>query len=147
MLYINTSLDSIDKSKFVDDVDIYFNFDLANNLKSDKIIDRILEVIDGAHIIAGNVVETKFGVTTLSNLSTGCKALIIAYLNPRLTVNFILVGDNVIELAVEISKDNDLNIYTRNSVVFGKNLDTVINLDGKEMTAKEYIEYTVFGRC
>ena len=37
-------------------------------------------------------------------------------------------------------------MYTRNSVVFGKNLDTVVNLDGKEMTAREYIEYTVFKR-
>lgn len=146
MLYISTSIDSIDKSKFVDDVDIYFNFDLANNLKSDKIIDRILEVIDGAHIINGNVVETKFGVTTLSNLSTGCKALIIALLNPGLTVNFTEVGDNVVELAVELSKNRDLHVYTRNSVVFGKNLDTVVNLDGKEMTAREYIEYTVFKR-
>lgn len=146
MLYIYSSLKSIDRKKFVNDVEIFFNFDLAYNLKTDKAINKILKTIDGAHIINGNVVETKFGVTTLSNLSTGCKALIIAWLNPSLTVNFIEVGDNVVELAVELSKSRDLHVYTRNSVVFGKNLDTVVNLDGKEMTAREYIEYTVFKR-
>lgn len=146
MLYIYSSLKSIDRKKFVNDVEIFFNFDLAYNLKTDEAINKILKTIDGAHIIAGNVVETKFGVTTLSNLSTGCKALIIALLNPGLTVNFTEVGDNVVELAVELSKNRDLHVYTRNSVVFGKNLDTVVNLDGKEMTAREYIEYTVFKR-
>lgn len=146
MLYIYSSLKSIDRKKFVNDVEIFFNFDLAYNLKTDEAINKILKTIDGAHIIAGNVVETKFGVTTLSNLSTGCKALIIALLNPGLTVNFTEVGDNVVELAFELSKNRDLHVYTRNSVVFGKNLDTVVNLDGKEMTAREYIEYTVFKR-
>ena len=146
MLYIYSSLKSIDRKKFVNDVEIFFNFDLAYNLKTDEAINKILKTIDGAHIINGNVVETKFGVTTLSNLSTGCKALIIAWLNTSLTVNFTEVGDNVVELAVELSKNRDLHVYTRNSVVFGKNLDTVVNLDGKEMTAKEYIEYTVFER-
>lgn len=146
MLYIYSSLKSIDRKKFVNDVEIFFNFDLAYNLKTDEAINKILKTIDGAHIINGNVVETKFGVTTLSNLSTGCKALIIALLNPGLTVNFTEVGDNVVELAVELSKNRDLHVYTRNSVVFGKNLDTVVNLDGKEMTAREYIEYTVFKR-
>ena len=146
MLYIYSSLKSIDRKKFVNDVEIFFNFDLAYNLKTDEAINKILKTIDGAHIINGNVVETKFGVTTLSNLSTGCKALIIAWLNPSLIVNFTEVGDNVVELAVELSKNRDLHVYTRNSVVFGKNLDTVVNLDGKEMTAKEYIEYTVFKR-
>ena len=146
MLYIYSSLKSIDRKKFVNDVEIFFNFDLAYNLKTDESINKILKTIDGAHIINGNVVETKFGVTTLSNLSTGCKALIIAWLNTSLTVNFTEVGDNVVELAVELSKNRDLHVYTRNSVVFGKNLDTVVNLDGKEMTAKEYIEYTVFKR-
>ena len=146
MLYIYSSLKSIDRKKFVNDVEIFFNFDLAYNLKTDEAINKILKTIDGANIINGNVVETKFGVTTLSNLSTGCKALIIAWLNQSLTVNFTEVGDNVVELAVELSKDRDLHVYTRNSVVFGKNLDTVVNLDGKEMTAKEYIEYTVFKR-
>lgn len=146
MLYIYSSLKSIDRKKFVNDVEIFFNFDLAYNLKTDEAINKILKTIDGAHIINGNVVETKFGVTTLSNLSTGCKALIIALLNQGLTVNFTEVGDNVVELAVELSKNRDLHVYTRNSVVFGKNLDTVVNLDGKEMTAREYIEYTVFKR-
>ena len=146
MLYIYSSLKSIDRKKFVNDVEIFFNFDLAYNLKTDEAINKILKTIDGANIINGNVVETKFGVTTLSNLSTGCKALIIAWLNQSLTVNFTEVGDNVVELAVELSKDRVLHLYTRNSVVFGKNLDTVVNLDGKEMTAKEYIEYTVFKR-
>ena len=146
MLYIYSSLKSIDRKKFVNDVEIFFNFDLAYNLKPDEAINKILKTIDCAHIIDGNVVETKFGVTTLSNLSTGCKALIIALLNPGLTVNFTEVGDNVVELAVELSKNRDLHVYTRNSVVFGKNLDTVVNLHGKEMTAREYIEYTVFKR-
>lgn len=146
MLYIYSSLKSIDRKKFVNDVEIFFNFDLAYNLKTDEAINKILKTIDSAHLINGNVVETKFGVTTLSNLSTGCKALIIALLNPSLIVNFTEVGDNVVELAVELSKNRDLHVYTRNSVVFGKNLDTVVNLDGKEMTAKEYIEYTVFKR-
>lgn len=146
MLYVYTKLNEVDDKNYVNDVEAFFNFDLAYHLKPDPIVNKILQEIDGAHIISDDIVETKFGRTLVMNLSTGCKALLVAVKNPGLIVNFIEAGNNVNKLALELSDKLDIKIYTKNALIFSKHLDRIVNFDGKEITAKQVSEYTVFGR-
>lgn len=145
MLYITSNIDPNNK-KYLDDVVSYFDFEFYRYVKPDKIVNKILEEIDGAHIISNDIVETKFGRTIITNLSTGCKALLIAAKKSGLIVNFTEAGNNVVELAVELSKDIDMHIYTRNRIAFHKNHNFIINHNGKEMTVGDLLGIAIAGR-
>lgn len=61
---------------------------------------EILKVIDGVTVKKGSYVKTKFGECSINDLSTGCKALLLAnYFGENNIVNFSECGDNVIDYA------------------------------------------------
>lgn len=148
MLYVLSEKSKIDKDNFIFDVDIYFDrtFNDFGTLEPDPIVNKILKEIDGAKIIEKGIVETKFGVARIPNLSSGCKALLIAAKNPDIIVNFTEAGKNVLRLAVELSQDIDIHIFTQNKIVFGGFNDVIVNVNGEEMTVNEWIKRSITGR-
>lgn len=142
MLYITNK---ICDDNFIDEVDIYFNYYALKYIEHSDLVKRIINDIDGAKWLGGDIIETRHGKTIIQNISSGCKALIIAVLNPNLTVSFIEAGNNVFELALELSKSMEIHIYTQNRVVIKHNHSCNVNFNGKIMTAKEWMDISLGG--
>lgn len=87
--------------------DIYFDLKIdyyAERCNSDSKLKNLMLKIDGVDIIKGKYIRTKFGETSLNNLSTGCKVAIIMTDNPKETANLSEMGANVIRLLAEESE-------------------------------------------
>lgn len=80
---------------------------------SDDLSNFVMKEIDGAYLIKGKVVQTPFGVTTVDNLSLGCQSLLVALKenDGNTWISFLGAGDNVIELALKICRDYDIDLY------------------------------------
>lgn len=139
MLYVKTKLSKEDEKRFIDDVEVYFRYFLMDDIEPNDLVNKILLEIDGATNLKGRYIDSRFGGTCTENLSSGCKALLIAVYNQDKIVNFTEAGINVVKLAVELSQTMDLHIYTQNIITFAKHRDVIINLDGKEMTCIEWV--------
>lgn len=94
--------------------DIFFDLKLdyyAEKCNSDSDLKNLMLKIDGVDLIKGKYIRTKFGETSLNNLSTGCKAAIIMKDDPESVINLSEMGSNVIRLLAEEPYD----VYKVNS--------------------------------
>ena len=55
--------------------DLYFNLNTSNEDLSDEDI-KLIKQIDGAKITPDKHIETKYGIGTIRNLSSGCKTFL-----------------------------------------------------------------------
>lgn len=112
MLNFITNLDKTDTK--IGNPDIFFDLKLdyyADKCNSDSGLKNLMFKIDGVDLIKGKYIRTKFGETSLNNLSTGCKAAIIMKDDPGSVINLSEMGSNVIRLLAEEPCD----IYKVNS--------------------------------
>lgn len=112
MLNFITNLDKTDTK--IGNPDIFFDLKLdyyAEKCNSDSDLKNLMLKIDGVDLIKGKYIRTKFGETSLNNLSTGCKAAIIMKDDPSSVINLSEMGSNVIRLLAEEPCD----IYKVNS--------------------------------
>ena len=66
--------------------DLYFNLNTGNEEMSQKEID-IIKYVDEAKLTPDKHIETKYGLETIRNLSSGCKTLLNIVKNPDKVVN------------------------------------------------------------
>ena len=66
--------------------DLYFNLNTGNEEMSQNEVDLIRQV-DGAKLTPDKHIETKYGLGTIRNLSSGCKTLLIIVKHPDKVVN------------------------------------------------------------
>ena len=74
--------------------DLYFNLNTGNEEMSQKEIDLIRQ-IDEAKLTPDKHIETKYGLGTIRNLSSGCKTLLNIVKHPDKVVNVEECGPNV----------------------------------------------------
>ena len=77
--------------------DLYFNLNTSNEEMSKKEIDLIWQ-IDEAKLTPDKHIETKYGLGTIRNLSSGCKTLINIVKHPDKVVNVEECGPNVLRI-------------------------------------------------
>ncbi len=114
--------------------DLFFNLYTSNEEMSDNEVAFIRQV-DDAKLTADKHIETKYGLGTIRNLSSGCKTLLNIIKHPEKVVCVEECGPNVLKIIfsldniriymsrptlVEISEDvqlrfNDTEIVTGNS--------------------------------
>lgn len=102
MLNFITNLDKTDTK--IGNPDIFFDLKLdyyAEKCNSDSDLKNLMLKIGGVDLIKGKYIRTKFGETSLNNLSTGCKAAIIMKDDPSSVINLSEMGSNVIRLLAE----------------------------------------------
>ena len=87
--------------------DLYFNLNTGNEEMSQKEIDLIQQV-DAAKLTPDKHIETKYGLGTIQNLSSGCKTLLNIVKHPDKVVNVEECGPNV--LRIIFTMDN-IKIY------------------------------------
>lgn len=77
--------------------DLYFNLNTGNEEMSQKEIDLIWQ-IDEAKLTPDKHIETKYGLGTIRNLSSGCKTLINIVKHPDKVVSVEECGPNVLRI-------------------------------------------------
>ena len=99
-----------------------FNNDISN---------RILHRIEGATKRKGNEIITKYGKTHIKDISTGCKAVLLALNFPNYCVSNIEMGDNAMIALFREFKSN-ANILVYNCIEIDDPSKTLhIKLDGE----------------
>ena len=102
MLNFITKLDKTDTK--IGNPDVYFDLKLdyyAKKCNSDSELKTLMLKIDGVDLIQEKYIRTKFGGTSLDNLSNGCKVAIIMKDDPELVINLSEIGSNVIRVLAE----------------------------------------------
>ena len=84
--------------------DLYFNLNTGNEEMSQKEIDLIWQ-IDEAKLTPDKHIETKDGLGTIRNLSSGCKTLINIVKHPDKEVNVEACGTHVLRIIFEMETD------------------------------------------
>ena len=93
--------------------DLYFNLNTSNEEMSQKEVDLIRQ-IDGAKLTPDKHIETKYGLGTIRNLSSGCKTLLNIVKHSDKVVN-VECGPNVLKII--FTMDN-IKIYMSRPTLF-----------------------------
>lgn len=83
------------------------------NMYKDSLSIEILEKMEGMTSRNGKYINAKFGTVTITDISTGCKALLLcATQNKDCIICTDEMGNNAIKILAEISKEKDIDIMT-----------------------------------
>lgn len=94
--------------------DLYFNLNTGNEGMSQNEIDLIQQV-DEAKLTPDKHIETKYGLGTIRNLSSGCKTLLNIVKHPDKVVNVEECGPNVLRIIFTM---DDIKIYMSRPTLF-----------------------------
>ncbi len=87
--------------------DLYFNLNTSNEEMSKEEIDLIREM-DNAVLTPDKHIETKYGLGTIRNLSSGCKTLLNIVKHPEKVVCVEECGPNILKKIFEM---DNIKIY------------------------------------
>lgn len=87
--------------------DLYFNLNTGNEELSEK-DKELIHQADDAIVIPDKHIETKYGLGTIRNLSSGCKTLLNIKKHPDKVVCVEECGPNVLNLIFQM---DDIKIY------------------------------------
>ena len=111
---INIYTNKTDSSDWIIQNDLYFNLNTSNEKMSQSEID-LIQQIDEAKLTPDKHIETKYGLGTIRNLSSGCKTLLNIVKYPDKVVNVEECGPNV--LRIIFTMDN-IKIYMSRPTLF-----------------------------
>ena len=87
--------------------DLYFNLHTGNEDMSENEI-NLIQQVDEAKLTPDKRIETKYGLGTIRNLSSGCKTLLNIVKHPDKVVSVEECGPNVLNI---IFKMDNIKIY------------------------------------
>lgn len=134
MLYI------VNNVKLTNDLiyDVESSFFLnVDSIISNRLYERIIKQIDLVSYCDGDYIKTPFGGTSIYNLSSGCKALLLAVTFNNRWVNFLEAGPNVMDLAAEIGKTMDMHILCEKRFRSKNHRDDTIVFNGNKIKIKD----------
>ena len=100
-VYINRE-DAENTMEVMNNNDALFNYDLYNGLTVTETIKKIMKSIDNAEYIQGMDMRSRYGnITSMENLSTGCKTAINIINHPELIIDCVECGDNVLHKIIK----------------------------------------------
>ena len=94
--------------------DLYFNLNTSNEEMSQNEID-LIQLIDEAKLTSDKHIETKYGLGTIRNLSSGCKTLLNIVKHPDKVVNVEECGPNVLKIIFSMKGERQM-VYK--SIIF-----------------------------
>lgn len=105
MIYLYTKKQESDS--WIMKNDLYFNLYTSNQELTEEDIKAIAK-IDSAQVTEDNHIETKYGLGTIRNLSSGCKTYLNVIKNPQKVVSAEECGGNVLTLLFEL---DEIHLY------------------------------------
>ena len=139
MLNIRTTSDNLNPSEVITDVESAFLL-CQTDIQQMPIFVDVIKHIDKADYLGGDVIKNRFGTTSISKLSTGCKALLLALYLPDKWIDFLEVGPNVINYATHLSSTQDIKVIIEGLVLSTSDNSVIYN--GKEISAKDLFNIT-----
>lgn len=107
----------------------YFDDVFESEWFSDKMVQRIIKVIDDSKVVGTgdsvNIYNETLGNIPPQYLSSGCKGLILLY-KDNIKISGDRLGDNCIPLLLEISSKKDIWISLSHIPDFPKNFEAII---------------------
>ena len=92
----------------------YFNLNTGNEEMSQNEI-NLIQQVDEARLTPDKHIETKYGLGTIRNLSSGCKTLLNIVKHPDKVVNVEECGPNVLEIIFTL---DNIKIYMSRPTLF-----------------------------
>lgn len=126
MIYLFT--EKKDAPNWVLKNDLYFNL-YTDNMPLTPEDKEIIAEIDSARVTEDYKIETKYGLGTLRNLSTGCKTYLNAKKNPDKIISAEECGGNVLE---QLFRLDGIHLYMSHPERFWISDDTWILFNEKE---------------
>ena len=87
--------------------DLYFNLNTANEEMSEKEV-KLIQQVDEARLTTDKHIETKYGLGTIRNLSSGCKTLLNIIKHPDKVVCVEECGPNILKMIFQM---DNIKIY------------------------------------
>ena len=109
--------------------DLFFNLNTSNEEMSDNEV-ALIKQVDGAKLTPDKHIETKYGLGTIRNLSSGCKTLLNIVKHPEKVVCVEECGPNV--LKVIFAMDN-IKIYMSRPSLADIPDDTIIRFNDTDV--------------
>ena len=114
--------------EIIDNNDVVFNYDLYNNMAITPTIRAIMKKIDGADYVSGMDMRSRFGnITSMENLSTGCKTMINIVNHLEAVINCIECGDNVLHKIIQMTEGNILLTIIPSNEAIQTNIQLMTN--------------------
>ena len=89
--------------------DLYFNLNTGNEEMSENEI-NLIQQVDEAKLTPDKHIETKYGLGTIRNLSSGCKTLLNIVKHPDKVVCVEECGPNVLKIIFAKIRFNDSDV-------------------------------------
>lgn len=129
MIYVYTN--KKDSADWIMQNDLFFNLYTGNEVFTEEDAEIIWQ-IDQAKVMPDKRIETKYGLGTIRNLSTGCKTILNVKKNPGKVVNSDECGANVLDILfamddirLYMSRPERINIEDHKTICFnGKEIVT-----------------------
>ena len=91
-------------------------------------IRAIMKKIDGADYVSGMDMRSRFGnITSMKNLSTGCKTMINIVNHPEAVINCTECGDNVLHKIIQMTEGNILLTIIPSNEAIQTNIQLITN--------------------
>lgn len=121
--------------KLIVDPDAMFRtlFKIEDIIKNNTEMQDVLRQIDGVTEYNGGFLKTKYGVTSIQNISTGSKAVILLMMNPDKVVNDFELGNNIKELMRQQNKNYNIKF---NGIAWKLNENDSMIVDDKQVTGR-----------
>ena len=94
--------------------DLFFNLNTSNEEMTEK-EKRLIYQADDAILTSDKHIETKYGLGTIRNLSSGCKTLLNIVKHPEMVVCVEECGPNVLKMIFEM---DNIKIYMSRPTLF-----------------------------
>ncbi len=104
---IDIYTEKIDSKDWIIKNDLFFNLNTSNEEMSDNEV-ALIKQVDDAKLTPDKHIETKYGLGTIRNLSSGCKTLLNIVKHPEKVVCVEECGPNVLKF---IFRMDNIKIY------------------------------------
>ncbi len=82
----------------------------------------------------GRVIINKFGETSINDISTGCKVILLALTHSDYCISNLEMGQNVIEFALDNIQDSiDIHILCKNDIDMPSG-NRIVTVDGEQLS-------------
>lgn len=151
MIRLYSNINLVNKNLYIPNVNKFFDKHIKCN-DFDKTDIKVIKVLDKAKITDVNLgtIKTKYGLTNIKNLSTGCKTVLVyRYLEKNIRkyngyfLNITECGDNAVNLLFKCVKDNTEIKFVTFGYPFVEVKDKTFLINDKETSNKLGLELSI----
>ena len=108
----------------------------------DPWVKKVIKAIDHVDAVQDEyMISPIIGAMTPMHLSTGCKSLILMYIDPNSNVYASRCGDNCAEYIIELSEMRDVTVTLHHSMIFPRDFKGMIMDNGTTFNTRQgYLE-------